>query len=721
METEINSIVPTLRPDLHFTIQESEDDGYVLEDALRQKFYRIGRAEYVLFTELDGKTDLGEAVVRANGFLGDNIFNEENARVTLQWLIQNQLLSDSSDDLVKGRLQLDERIRKQKLLGKFNLISIKIPLFNPDPIFEKISPWLRWLTGPVFALFWCVTVFYGCIVLYHQSDNFFRTATAALSPENVFFLWLAWFLLKILHEASHALTTYRYQGRVFEAGILFIVFFPLTYVNGSSTWNFPNRWQRIHAAFSGIYAELFVAAIAVLIWVDTPNSVVGNIAHNLVLVAGFSSLLFNINPLMRFDGYFILSDLTAIPNLYSRGKDFVSSIFSAIFFGQWSYVVRFNTWREIFIAFYGVAALIWRLLIMTFLLLLIASAVHGFGIFIAIISLILIVGVPLWRLKEKLSLLYRENLPVYKRFWIATGSCCVVAGLLLNLLHWQGDLKTPAVVQYENEMVVKTKVAGIVDKIYVHSGEDVSQGQPLLELTNPELLAEHEQLKIHLAQLLLQKRNAIIREDVTSYQVLEEQSTVTRKNIMAIEDDIADLTLVAETGGTVLARRLEELQGVYLTRGRDVLSLVTENDKKLLASVDGEEIESFRNMQGKPVQVIERSMDRSTFEGTVTQVSPAADAKVPDKALSAAYGGPIAVRQVQTSATSDKVDSGEYEFFSPRFDVEIEVPPQEADRLLVGQLTTVRVKGQRVSLWKFLKNYLGDYFSNRLLGRISNQ
>lgn len=720
METEIDSIVPTLRPDLHFTLQEAEDQGYVLEDALRQKFYRIGRAEYVFFTELDGKTTLGDAIIRANTYLGDDVFTEENSKVTLQWLMQNQLLSDSNDDLVKGRLQIDARMRKQKMLSKLNLISIKIPLFNPDPIFEKITPWLRWLTGPVFAIFWGITVLYGCTVLYYHSDDFFKTASAALSPGNVFFLWLAWFLLKILHETFHGLTTYRHQGKIFEAGLLFIVFFPLTYVNGSSSWNFPNRWQRIHVAFAGMYAELFVAALAVLIWVENPNSVVGNIANNVVLVAGFSSLLFNINPLMRFDGYFILSDLTAIPNLYSRGKDFVSSIFSALFFGEWRYIVRFSRKQELFIACYGVSAWIWRLLLMTFLLLLLASSLYGFGIFIAIISLVLILGMPLWRLKERLAGLYQENMPVFKRFLVVTGGCCMFIVLLLNFLHYEGDLKAPAVVQYENELVVKVKVAGVVDKIYVRSGEDVVQGQPLLMLTNPELLEEFEQLKIRLAQLLLQKRNAIIREDVTAYQVLEEQSVVTRKNIEVVEEDIGDLTVVADADGTVLARRLEELQGIYLTRGREVLSLVTEKDKKLLASVEQEEIESFRNMQGKQVEVMRRSMDRSTFQGTVTQVSPAADPTIPDNALSAAYGGPIAVRQAQATMNSGKSGRGAYEFFSPRFDVEIEVPPQEAGHLLVGQLATIRVKGQRVSLWKYFKNGVSDYFSNRLIGRFSN-
>lgn len=716
MEPDINSIIPTLRPDLHFIIQDKENEGYVLEDALRQKFYRIGRAEYVFFTELDGKKPLGEVIARANKLLKVELFNEDNAKVTLQWLMQNQLLSDSSEDLVKGRLKLDERLSKQKMLARLNMITIKIPLFNPDPFFEKISPWFRWLTGPYFALFWGLTVFYGGMVLYQNSDQFFKGVTASLSPENVFFLWLAWFLLKILHETFHALTTYRYHGRVFEAGILFIVFFPLTYVNASSTWNFPNRWQRIHAAFAGIYAELFVAAVSAVIWANSPGSVAGNIAQNLVVVAGFSSLLFNINPLMRFDGYFILSDLTAIPNLYTRGRSFVLSVFSWIFFGEWRYLPCFSRKQEIFIACYGFATWIWRLLVVSFLLLLVASAVHGFGIFIAIVSFMLLVGMPLWQLRKKLSVVYRENLSAFKRFCYVTGFCFFSTVLLLNVLHWEKELKAPAVVQYENELVVRANVAGFVDKIYVKSGEKVRRGQLLLQLSSPDLAAELAEQKIRLEEVLLQKRSAIIREDVTSYQVFEEQSLVTRENIKALEEDLANLKITAETDGTILAWKLEEMQGVYLTRGREILSIVTEKDKKLLASIGQEEIESFNDMEGKSLEVITRSMDRSSFLGTVTQVFPKAGYSIPDNAFSAAWGGPIAVRR----AVSGKSSGNDYEFFSPRFGVEIEVPRREADHLLVGQLTTICMQGQSISLWKLIKKGVAGYFSKKLSGRSSS-
>ncbi len=721
MDNPNNIVIATLRRDLHFTIQEGQGDSYVLEDPLRQKFYRIGREEYVFLTELDGKSTLEQVVHRANGLLSDEIFDEQNSQIILQWLLQNQLLSNSSEELVKGRIFSDEQIKKQKLFSKLNLISIKIPLFNPDKIFEVVSPWLNWMTGPYFSLLWGITLVSSIVVLNQNFTHFFQTATTALSPGNMLFLWLAWFVLKILHETSHALTCYRYHGRVFEAGILFIVFFPLTYINASSTWAFPRRWQRIHAAFAGIYAELFIAAIAILIWADTPGSIIGTISHNLVLVAGFSSLLFNANPLMRFDGYFILSDAIGVPNLYGRGKEFVASIFSYIFFGQWSYVKRFTLNKELFIAFYGFAAWGWRIFILLFLLLLVASSVHGFGIFIAILSSVLLVGIPLWKLKDTIRTLYMENLPVFKRFLMSTFCCCLGVLLLLNLLHWERNITVPAVVQYESELSIKAKVSGIVEEIFVASGEAVAKGAPLIKLYNPDLSAQLRQLEVESALLSLKKRTSLINEELTTYQVLEKQTVVIGERIQSLKEDLAALVIRAESNGIVLARKLQQRRGTHISKGKEILLLVSENKKKLLASVEQDEISAFRNLQSKSLIVIKRSMDRSSFPATVGHISPKAETAIPDNALSAAFGGPVAVRQSHLPAVgSGSTQTPGYEFFSPRFAVEITIPAEEANILQVGQLVTVQVAGQSVSLWDFVKKKLTQYFSSRLSTRAAS-
>ncbi|PIE59041.1 MAG: hypothetical protein CSA33_00270 [Desulfobulbus propionicus] len=714
MESESTALAPTLRSDLHFTIQNGTARCYVLEDPLRQKFYRIGRAEYVLLTTLDGKRSLSQAIATANELLQEDIFDEKTAEITLQWLIHNQLILDSNRESVEGRLRVDNRVRQQKLLSQFNLITIKIPLFNPDPFVEKMYPWLGWLTGRYFACIWAGIVFYGGLLLFQQADAFLQTAAIALAPGNIFFLWLSWFLLKLLHEASHALTCYRYHGRIYEAGLLFIVFFPLTYVNASSSWNFPGKWQRMHAAFAGIYAELFVAGFAALIWAENPHTVVGNLAHNLVLVAGFSSLLFNINPLMRFDGYFILSDMVGIPNLYGRGQEFVTSIWRAMFFGQWSYIRRLSWRQELFIACYGIAAWCWRFLVMTFLLLLAASAFQGYGIFIALVSAILLVGPPFLRLKNTLVSMRVENPSGFRRFFLVCALGGLAGVLLVQVVQWEQEIKAPAVVLYEDEVLVKSQVPGFLETMYVHAAEEVVAGQPLCLLRNAELVAEEEQLQVQLAEVLINKRHAHMQEDITSYQMFEENSAVLLKRVRALQSDIEDLQIVAESAGTVLAHRLDDLQGTYIQKGREVMSIVSEGRKKILASVDQEAIAAFRQRADEQVEVIIPSMNRSSFFARVVRIAPKAETLVPDRGLSAAYGGPLAVRQVVNEKSPGGGDAVEFEFFSPRFSVELAVPPQKAGQLLVGQLVTIRLPGQRLSLWQVITTSLYDYFALRL-------
>ena len=340
-----------LRRDLRFTLLTAGPKPlFVIEDPIRQKFFRIGRPEYLFFTHLDGRFSLAEAVARTNSQLQEEFFTTENLPTVINWLYGNQLLSTSNEDQIKTLQDKHERERRHKDFSRFNLISIKIPLFNPDRLLRRVFPILKWLTGPLFfSLAWLTILLAAALSLTPNWSQFLSQATSALSPGNLIFLWLAWLLLKIWHELFHALVCYRYGGKVNEAGVLFILFIPLTYVNATSSWGFVSRWQRIYAAAAGIYAEVFIAAAATLIWAGDMHSISGAIAHNIILVAGFSSLVFNANPLMRFDGYFILSDLIDIPNLYERGRQFVNSLFSRLFFGEWTYVQFYTGIREVFL------------------------------------------------------------------------------------------------------------------------------------------------------------------------------------------------------------------------------------------------------------------------------------------------------------------------------------------------------------------------------------
>lgn len=718
MENTNSNHIPNLRQDLRFILQESAEGSYVVEDPLRQKFYRIGSAEYVFFTQMIGELSLPELCAKTNQLLGEEIYDLQSSQLVINWLQQNQLLVDDLEGGACERQASDKSAEKQKLLSKFNLLAIKIPLLNPDRIFLFLSKWMNWLTGPFFGLLWLAIIGYAISDITTHWSDFTKTATSVLSPSNVFFLWLAWFILKILHELFHGLVCYRYGGRVYEAGILFILFFPLTYLNASASWGFPRKWQRIHTAFAGVYVELFVAALAVIFWVGNQESISGIFAHNIILVAGFSSLVFNLNPLMRFDGYFILTDLLGLPNLYGRGREFVGSIFSYIFFREWNYLQRFSPGKELLIACYGICSWGWRILVVTFLVVCVATMLHGFGLFIAIISAAILLGPPLWRLKDKISLLYRERIQDFWYFILMLAGISVGLFLALHFFTWKGMISVPAVVQYERELLVRSGINGIIEEIFIDDSRSVEAGDPLIRLGNTELFSEVNQLNLFLAKLSLQKRNSLLKEDLTSYQVQEEQERVAVAKLKALEKDIIALAVYAPQPGAVLLQNLDQRLGTYLKKGEEIVTLVSENHKKIVASVGQDEIVSFRQsfQQKMKVKVTRRSMGRLSFYATISHVSPRADNRIPDDVFNAAYGGPIAVRgkSRQAELSSGQEQRDDYEFFTPRFLVELEVPPKEVDSILVGQLITVSVAGQSMSYWQLIKNRLINYFGKRL-------
>lgn len=344
---------------------------------------------------------------------------------------------------------------------------------------------------------------------------------------------------------------------------------------------------------------------------------------------------------------------------------------------------------------------------------------HGFGIIIAAASLILLIGLPAWRLIKRLVELFRQKSPECTRFIIS--SCTLVFGVLflLNALEWQAQVTVPAVVQYENETVVRSGVSGFISELYVSTGDQVAKGTPLLKLDNNEIQTELKHHQLQLESLRLQKHNTLIHEELTTYQVLERKSEVAKQRIKALEEDIAALTVLAPVDGVVLGRRLDSRMGTYLKEGEEIVSIVSEHNKKLIASVGQNDVEPFRNSKNNETLVTLRSMARTSFLLRITHISPTAETTVPDSSLSAAYGGPLAVRQSQNADSQNFGDGkrGQYRFFTPRFQVEIKLPSDRADSLLVGQLTSVTVTGHSLSYYHLLKTKVSHYFSDKLLRR----
>ncbi len=688
---------PRLRDDLKITLLEgSSTDTYVIEDPLRNSFYKIGGREYRFLCHLDSIN---------NGCIPSECeVSEEEAMAILQWLGSKQLLHNQTEELMQGLETAEEHGRKKSLLARLNLISFRIPLFNPDPFLDICNRYLGWLTGPVFFGVWLLTALLAIGLLLTNGDRFFLESTGFFSPVNILIITLIWIVLKFLHELSHALACKRYGGGVYEFGVLFILFIPLTYVNASSSWSFSSRWQRIHVAVAGMYMELFVAWLAIIYWASHIGTVGGVLAHNTALIAGVSSLLFNANPLMRFDGYYILSDLTAIPNLYFRGLAAVRTAAMRFWLG-----IKGDTGAEhasLFIKVYGIGVYCWRIMILFSLGYVASKLFSGWGLLLTIVAVIGWLYNPVAGFIAKIPQ-YRMGNPSFASHLairlLLVGS---LASLLLFGVSWKKNISIPAVILFEEQYSIRAETSGFVRDVLVNTGDLVQKGQVLILLENDALQSKAKGMEFEKQIIEIEERQAHVKRQYADLQILNERQKLVAAQYANIEKDRKALVLYAPGSGVVVGKELKSRVGTFVSKGQELFLIVKAVNKQLVASVSQDDVEVFFGKVGKPVLVDMSASGLGKFIAVIEKVAPTASRKLLHFSLAATYGGPFDVKM----GTDSKQ---EFVLFSPRFTVTVQLPHKVKQVLRSGQQARVIISSSRRTLASFLWESVCRWFLGR--------
>jgi len=696
-----------IRRDLRFSVRRGRPEPvYVIEDPARHRFFRIGRREYIFITHLDGTHTLPQALDGSLAVIGKDGLSAQQAERIVNWLAANQLLSLSGSAPMELTLAQERRLAQRRHLQRLNLITLRLPLLNPSRLIDRLFPWLRWITGGPFFLFWCAATALAVWELGSGWQQFVHQSRGLLAPGNLFWLWVCWFVLKVLHELSHALVCRRYGGQVYEAGILFIVFIPLTYVDATASWKFPSRWQRAHVAAAGMSMDLLAAALAVLCWAWFPAGAIGVMARNIVIVAGVGSILFNANPLMRFDGYYLLCDLTDIANLYTKGLGFVYGWLRFLFLGIRPAPPAEFGWRRWFIGVYGVAAYFWRILVLVGLTIAASRLFHGLGLLIALAAVVLWITLPVTDFVRRLPALVRINPHAGRRLVFIVALVAAAGFFGIFRLSWPERVAAPAVVEYRDQAVVRSTTPGFVHRVYVKSGDAVRTGQPLVALRNDELRTELADTRLQIKILETEARLYFNADSISAFQVARERIRVLEQRAAELADELSALTLTAPRGGIVVARNLQNLPGAYVRRGQDILWIVSENHKAIRVSVDQEDVDVFRRWTGRQVTVDMRRWGLGVFPGRLVRVDPQASRDIPHPAFSAAWGGPLDVRPGKTVAGPNADGLATYEFFQPRFSAEVEAAGSVLKNLRVGRLAQVRIRGNPRRIADIIREYL---------------
>lgn len=311
-----------LRPDLIIQPQDPAGGTWVVKDPVALRFFLFGGDEQFVMARLDGRSTLADIIGEFERERAPKQMTLERLQAFLAALHRNGLAC--SDAPRQGHIMLeraaDQRWR-ESVLGLTNLLAIRLPGINPAASLDRLYVWTRWCFSWWFLA--CATAICALALSAVVADwQVFRMQWPRLqefvSGRNLLWLGVALVATKCLHELAHALTCKHFGGRCHEMGIMLLVFVPCMYCNVTDAWMLRSRWQRIAISAAGMLMEFFLAALAVLLWRYTHAGLLNSICLNVIVVCSVSTFLFNGNPLLKHDAYYILSDLMRMPNLWQQ-------------------------------------------------------------------------------------------------------------------------------------------------------------------------------------------------------------------------------------------------------------------------------------------------------------------------------------------------------------------------------------------------------------------
>lgn len=650
-----------------------EGKSYQLEDPVGVKFYRVGRAEYVFISLLDGRTSLAEAVTASSRTLGDLAFTEQEATSICLWLIETGLAAPTEGSL-------DSSPSKAPALSSYlNPFWMKVPLLQPERLLDLVLPWVRWSFSTSAMIGMAILWLVAGVALAGRSEEFWADSRQVFTSHNWLLLGAVWVVLKIIHELAHGLCCRFYGGRVTEMGVVFVLFAPMAYVDVTSTWGFRSRWKRMHVAGAGILVELTIAALATLCWTQATSPLTKHLLHDIIISASLTTLIFNINPLMRFDGYFLLEDLLDLPNLATTATRWLNSRAARFFYGDHRSVpvpLGFNGWV---IRSYAILSTLWRWTVTGSLLAGAAVMFRGAGLAIAIGAMVVWYVKPLVELIGSLATRWKRDRGCAVRALTLGSGTAAIVGALLFVLPSPIQRHAPGIVDFSDLEIVRISSPGFVDEILVENGQLVNAGDLLVRLRNDDLETRAADLELAIEQSEAKRVGKANRRETAAAQMELRTQQAQREQLAEARKRTDALLIKAPVSGRVLARKLDQQLGNYLKEGTELMIIGDDTRKEILASVDQRDLEAF------PVTGIEKTHLQIRGVGTTysaqLSLEPRASTRLPHPALSAIHGGEV---DVVASADTDKTED-DVRLSEPRFLLRAGLEREISSQVFAGQ------------------------------------
>ncbi|MCO6046481.1 hemolysin D [Aeoliella sp. ICT_H6.2] len=566
------------RPDLEARKQRYQGRIYwVVKDPVGLQYFRFEEEEFAILQMLDGQASLDEIAERFEAEFPPQTIRTEELQQFIGMLHRSGLVITSSGGQgVQLKKIRDEKVGKQRIASLSNILAIRFKGIDPDRILNVLHSYFWWFWTKQMLVLNLLLITSAALLILVQFDVF----QSKLPSFEAFFSAQNWLLMaavlactKILHEFGHGLSCKYFGGECHEIGVMFLVLTPCLYCNVSDSWMLPNRWHRAAIGAAGMYVELVLASICTFIWWFSEPGLLNYICLNVMFVSSVSTILFNANPLLRYDGYYILSDIIEIPNLRQKATSILSRKL-----GQWCLGIEppddpFLPQRnQAFFALYSVAAALYRWVVLLSILYFLNKIFEPYGLkilgqAIALMSIYGLVVMPIWKLYKYFKVPGR--LGKVKRWRLAVSTAVVIVAIVgVMSIPLPAYVYSDLVVQPLDFESVMVRVDGVLEEVPegIEPGAHVEKGQVLAKLSNLELevavLELEGQLEMSKARLnsLRTLRSVANSKD---RQGLESEISSTAKRIDTIQsqlelqhENLDRLTIRAPRSGVIIPPEL---------------------------------------------------------------------------------------------------------------------------------------------------------------------
>ena len=647
----VRAMKPRLRPHVQITRQFYRGRRWhVVRDPSSNQFYRLNPIAHEFVGLFDGERTIEEIWKIVLERHGDAAPTQGEAIQLITQLYNSNLLAadvapETEQLLRRGRERVKQKAKQQAI----GIMYFKIRVFNPDRYLSWIEPLLRPVLNRWGFLAWLIFVSYCLISVLPEWGTLVSGFDSAIAPANWGWLIVVFIVTKAIHETGHGVICKRYGGQVPEFGFMLLVLFPAPYIDASSAWALSSKWKRMAVGAGGMIFELAVAGAAALVWKSSADgSLIRQIAYNAMFTASLSTILFNANPLMRFDGYFILSDLLEVPNLMQRSMKMLQHLWKVHVYRLKNETPPTSSRSEaVILVLYGIGAMVYRVFLFVSITLAVMGRLFALGLVLAVWTAGMWFVLPIGKFVHWLAT--GTNIADCRSRVIAISlASFAIGGSFLGMLPFPDHRRASGVVESVEDPGVFFGTAGFVETAHVRIGDTVREGDPLVTCSNDQMVSRLAQLNAKIAEARAVEQRALGNDRQAEAQIARESLHALDEQLVYLQERLDKLIVRAPRDGTVVGQDPERLVGRYVEQGSAACQVIDPDDLRIVALLDQREAAwptalGTKNFRSE-VRLLSRVQDALPAE--IVSIQPLGR-ELPHASFSAQGGGQIETSQEQ--------------------------------------------------------------------------